>query len=216
MIPKSPTGRKITDERGNQYGRLTVVKFSHQDRHRYAHWVCLCDCGRKVTINGCSLRRGKTTSCGCFALSESIKRSTKVSKDKKDRIMPLRLQGKTVGEIAREIGCSSTTVWHHLNKISNIQMTAGALERIRELNGGFKHIDETNNRYGRLTVIKRSTKPDKYNRALWLCKCDCGNEAVVAGGSLRAGQRSCGCLKGNYTQVFNAKKAKTIRDSNTI
>lgn len=41
-----------------------------------------------------------------------------------------------------------------------------------------KVIDITGQKFGRLTVIQQQGK-DKYNNALWLCKCDCGNEITV-------------------------------------
>lgn len=48
-------------------------------------------------------------------------------------------------------------------------------------------------RYGRLTVIERAGR-DAQRNALWLCKCDCGNEIITRGSSLRAGvTKSCGC-----------------------
>ena len=50
----------MTDRR---YGRLTVVKPSSVDPEK---WVCQCDCGKTKEINGCSLRRGLTQSCGCL------------------------------------------------------------------------------------------------------------------------------------------------------
>lgn len=56
-------------------------------------------------------------------------------------------------------------------------------------------IDETGNRYGRLTVIERVANSDS-RRVMWRCKCDCGNEAIVSGDCLRWGQtKSCGCLR---------------------
>lgn len=42
---------------------------------------------------------------------------------------------------------------------------------------------------------------------LWLCRCDCGNEGVVLGISLRLGRtKSCGCLQ--RTIVSNRKGVK--------
>ena len=53
--------------------------------------------------------------------------------------------------------------------------------------------DETGKKYGRLAVIKEYGK-DKKGYITWLCKCDCGNEVVVRGYSLRNGSTtSCGC-----------------------
>lgn len=49
-----------------------------------------------------------------------------------------------------------------------------------------------NLRFGRLKVIKRE-KNNKSNRAMWLCKCDCGNEIITKSYLLLSGQtRSCG------------------------
>jgi hypothetical protein len=56
-----------------------------------------------------------------------------------------------------------------------------------------KRIDLTGQRFGRLTVIRYDHS--EHDGVHWLCKCDCGNEKVAAGYSLRSGQtRSCGCL----------------------
>lgn len=58
-----------------------------------------------------------------------------------------------------------------------------------------KLIDETGKRYGYLTVIQRAENT-KEGRAVWLCKCDCGNEVKVLGKHLRSGNtKSCGCYK---------------------
>ena len=56
-----------------------------------------------------------------------------------------------------------------------------------------KREDLTGRRYGRLTVIERRGS-DKQRRALWLCRCDCGNEIIVRGDSLKSeSTMSCGC-----------------------
>lgn len=56
-------------------------------------------------------------------------------------------------------------------------------------------IDLSNQRFGKL-VAKKVAGRDKYNRATWLCICDCGTEKVIQSGNLRSGNtRSCGCEK---------------------
>lgn len=56
-------------------------------------------------------------------------------------------------------------------------------------------INEVGNKYDRLLVLKRD-KNNSRGQAQWLCRCDCGNEVVVSGVSLRSGHtRSCGCLQ---------------------
>lgn len=57
-----------------------------------------------------------------------------------------------------------------------------------------KFIDLTGNRYGYLTVIKRVESSNK--RTMWLCQCDCGNQKIIRGSSLKSGMtKSCGCMK---------------------
>jgi len=68
---------------------------------------------------------------------------------------------------------------------------------------GRQIINETNNRYGRLIVIKRAGS-DKRNQALWFCKCDCGNYCIIRGRCLRSGHtKSCGCLA---KEIFGSKR----------
>lgn len=57
-----------------------------------------------------------------------------------------------------------------------------------------KIINEVGKTYGYLTVIKRGENT-KDNRAVWICKCKCGNIVETTGKSLRNGHvQSCGCL----------------------
>ena len=59
-----------------------------------------------------------------------------------------------------------------------------------------RFIDLTGQRFGKLLVLERAedkctgSKP----RVMWRCICDCGNETIVSGASLRIGHTlSCGC-----------------------
>lgn len=54
--------------------------------------------------------------------------------------------------------------------------------------------DISGQKFGRLTAIECVGK-NKYNYAVWRCRCECGNETNVPGNSLRSGNtKSCGCL----------------------
>lgn len=71
-----------------------------------------------------------------------------------------------------------------------------------------KAIDETGNRYGRLTVIRSAGSHKGY--ALWLCRCSCGAETIARGSDLRSGhKRSCGCLE-QETRVKNGHKRMPV------
>jgi hypothetical protein len=59
-------------------------------------------------------------------------------------------------------------------------------------------------KFGSLLVLGLNSR----NPVRWKCRCDCGNEAVVAPGHLKSGHtRSCGCL---YTASVSAMRKKMI------
>ena len=49
---------------GQKFGRLTVVGFVHKGKKWY--WKCRCECGNEIVAQGCVVRRGNTSSCGCY------------------------------------------------------------------------------------------------------------------------------------------------------
>lgn len=72
-----------------------------------------------------------------------------------------------------------------------------------------RFIDETGNRHGHLTVLGYDGSKTG-GGAMWLCRCDCGNECVALGHKLRQGKKvSCGCgLKEDLTgQRFGTRVA---------
>lgn len=74
-----------------------------------------------------------------------------------------------------------------------------------------KIIDLTGMVFGRLTVIER-TQSSKDGKAMWLCKCSCGNEYIAMGKLLRNGHvRSCGCLRKELAGEPRAKNLVGIR-----
>lgn len=62
-IPTDPRFRDLT---GKTFGRWLVVKFAGRKTCGF-FWKCLCECGVVKIVNGPSLKRGETKSCGCFA-----------------------------------------------------------------------------------------------------------------------------------------------------
>lgn len=56
-------------------------------------------------------------------------------------------------------------------------------------------------KFGRLTVIESAGK-NEYGHLIYRCLCDCGNETVVVGRSLKAGYtKSCGCYRKEVTSA---------------
>lgn len=57
---------------GKKFGRLTVIKRSYPNTELgNAIWLCRCDCGKEKVIDGNSLRRGLTRSCGCLNIERA-------------------------------------------------------------------------------------------------------------------------------------------------
>ena len=69
--------------------------------------------------------------------------------------------------------------------------------------------DLTGRRFGYLIVLEHAGKT-KHGNAQWLCRCDCGKEAVVAGGHLTSGHTvSCGCRKRSTRPTLTHGESKS-------
>lgn len=114
------------------------------------------------------------------------------------------LAGITVHQLALEFGCCDAT----------IQRTAKALKLVRSRVSQVRDI--TGQRFGRLITL-RFERFDRFGKALWLTRCDCGKEKILNASALVAGlTKSCGCLKserlrqgvGNLSQAYWRKVEK--------
>jgi hypothetical protein len=75
-----------------------------------------------------------------------------------------------------------------------------------------KLIDLCGQHFGRLFVLSRKGSSNS-GMAYWLCRCDCGNDAVVSRGNLRSGKsKSCGkCLKASSLLGQKFKRLIVLR-----
>lgn len=72
-----------------------------------------------------------------------------------------------------------------------------------------KLIDLTGQKFGKLTVIKRSQ--NKGREVCWQCQCDCGTTCIVTRRDLQTGHtKSCGCFK--KERVIKYNKNEKISD----
>ena len=70
--------------------------------------------------------------------------------------------------------------------------------------------NEIGNTYGYLTVIERAENT-KEGRAMWKCRCKCGNETVVLGKHLRSGNtKSCGCYQRERAAQANIDRVGSL------
>lgn len=57
---------KIKNEVGKVFGYWTVVSRAENDQFNNARWNCRCVCGNMGIVLGAHLRKGSSSSCGCF------------------------------------------------------------------------------------------------------------------------------------------------------
>lgn len=67
---------------GMRFGRLKVISFSRTGKRRKSRWLCRCECGNEIEVEGYSLKSGNTKSCGCLRNEKTRKRRLKHGKSK--------------------------------------------------------------------------------------------------------------------------------------
>lgn len=70
------------DISGQRFGKLTAICKHHSEWNKETKisrnfWLFRCDCGKEKIIDKYSVLRGLTTSCGCYANEQRIKKNTK-------------------------------------------------------------------------------------------------------------------------------------------
>lgn len=64
---------KEVDLSGKRFGRQIAIKRTGYNKWGNALWNCKCDCGREHIVPQGKLVRGKSKSCGCYALEVRTK-----------------------------------------------------------------------------------------------------------------------------------------------
>ena len=101
--------------------------------------------------------------------------------------------------------CGETTTARTNSLTSGEKRSCGCLMRETQKSATTK-VNIIGKRYGRLTVKSETAERSKCGEVKYLCSCDCGNETVVVGTSLRNEKtQSCGCLLKEST----TERAKT-------
>lgn len=57
---------KKLDLSGQIFGRLTVITEGGRSSNGRVKWLCVCECGNEKEIDNGSLKKGVSTSCGCY------------------------------------------------------------------------------------------------------------------------------------------------------
>jgi len=143
---------EIIDMTGQRIGRLTVLRKSRKkDNHKKrTWWVCQCDCGRKIDVDGRFLRNGWVTSCGCVDL-DKLKVGDKVFIENKKFPLTVRARSKRYIIITRDQNRYPDPVYYILDlekklrgKITPIfggfTTDSDCLKRLHELDTGISEV----------------------------------------------------------------------------
>ena len=193
---------KIKDLIGKKFGKLTVLERDLNKKGNGAYWICQCDCGTIKTIRGSNLTASNnpTRSCGCLAKEKA-----------KQKIDTTSLLNKTFcrltvieRDMTKPIGHGRDSYWicqcicgtqisvRYSDLISGHTQSCGCLkkEQLRERNT----IDISNQKFGHLIALERTSEQTSKKDWLWKCQCDCGNIVLIATNNLTSGKtQSCGC-----------------------
>lgn len=186
---------------GQKFSNLTVIgiKKDKWDRNRY---LCKCDCGNEVLANKTELISGRKKSCGCLKTNVIEKYSYLVGqKINKWTVLEITM-GKKVCCATCICECGtikSVNIYNLLNDKSK-DCGCGRKKMLRETRS--KNL--VGMRFGKLVAIELLEESNKFNRRVYKCKCDCGNEINVPSSSLTTNHTmSCGCLLSYYNMYID-------------
>ena len=184
-------GRKPVDLTGKRFGQLTVIRHDHANDHGSQYWRCRCDCGKEAVVEGSKLTGGKTKSCGHLRKDNQSQSTSRI-----DEI------GNRYGEltvIEYDHSSDKGTYWRCKCSCGKEIVARGndlrhgktkscghtRAESVRKAT--FK--DMTGQRFDGFKVVSLDHMGQGSQReAYWKCECQCGNEFVARGSSIRSGK----------------------------
>lgn len=186
---------------GRKFNKLTVMGFK-RDKRGKLQYECKCDCGNVVLNSKTDLEKGYKKSCGCLKVNAVEKYNYLIGqKINKWTILEIKM-GEKVCCATCICECGTVKQVNVYNLLNNKTKDCGC--------GRKKMLRETRSknligmRFGKLVAIELLEESNKFNRRLYKCKCDCGNEIIVPSSSLTTNHTlSCGCLLSYYNMYID-------------
>lgn len=192
---------------GMRFGRLVASHISGSSAGRVV-WRCSCDCGSVKDVQGSSLTRGFTKSCGCLRKEKArAPKAKSLVGEKFSRLTVLGSAGRKRSDALWlclcECGEETTATTGALR--SSHKQSCGCLNKERVSEAG--RMDLTGLRSGRLVVLEAVGV--KRGCVMWRCICDCGNSKDVMSSQLKSNLIiSCGCANFDKPSL----RPKPVRD----
>ena len=185
---------KRRDLTGQTFSHLTVIELDEEKTKKSGResWVVECDCSlhTRFTVFGSNLKRGNTTKCQyCKAknlINQKFGHLTIIDKiiDDKNHI---RWKAKC--------DCGNIIIVRGDSLKSGHTRSCGCLQK--HFVSQLKAKNLVGQKFGKLTVVKESSRRDSSGNKYWICNCDCGTtNHEVSGHHLTQGNiMSCGCSR---------------------
>ena len=183
----------ILDLTGQKYGLLTAIKkLDKKNIHNSYYWLCKCECGNLKEVPRSYLVDGTAKSCGCLKYND-------ITGQKFGLLTALkRLDRKTGRTYYWLCKCECG----NLKEVPRNHLKDGGVRSC----GCLKHDNLIGQKFGRLTVIKKSDRSNKA-KIYWSCQCECGNIKEVRPDALKSGAtKSCGCISKEKSEDLTGKK----------
>lgn len=78
---KKQSQKRTIDLTGKIFGKWTVIREDKTKIYGHKHWICKCQCGTIRSVDGNTLRNGKSTSCGCQKFSKGEEKIASLLKE---------------------------------------------------------------------------------------------------------------------------------------
>lgn len=203
--------REMTQKRcrkdyvGETFGELTVVEMLYSYHNQKTYCKCMCSCGNEHVAYVGNLISGHVKSCGC-------KTYEMVWNGRRTNLCGLIFGRLTVLEMLYGYKnkqtycrcvceCGKETIVNMGNLLSGRTSSCGCWE-VESRYTRIHYNDITGQKFGLLTVIKKTERKADNGSVIWECQCDCGNTTYASYSDLsRYRKTSCGCS--NYSNMEN-------------
>lgn len=214
---------KAIDLTGQKFGKLTalykVENHISKNGNKRIVWHCKCDCGNETDVLALNLTRNHTTSCGCARNDGRKKLVRDITGERFGHLVGIKkIENANRTKWLFRCDCGNEVEAYLSNVVSGKTQSCGKNCDLKshpykgKARKGYRG-DLTGQKFGRLTVIKKLDDKDGWTQ--FLCKCDCGNEKIANGSSLKYGMtKSCGCLhrevagKNNFETLIGKRFGK--------
>lgn len=197
--------KRSLDITGQKIGKWTVLKREPNDRHNQKMWLCRCECGVDVVVNGNNLLRG--LSKGCRTCAGSALKYVGISVGQKIGKWTVLEEAPKTKNYQQQWLCECGGS----GLVLNVSLLKDRSTRCKKCSrSAFK--DLTGKVFGKWKVLDRLPN-NRRNQSQWTCQCECGTTQAVSGSGLR-NKSSTQCKKcaGSAPQDSLVLKGKAFQN----